>query len=639
MERCTVAQWTHLPKHVHRIVAATPGSVLLQTSRFDSSNHHSYLFLNPVKTIAASTLDEIPALFQQIEEALASGLYVAGYLSYECGYHFERFDGVDLSSQELPLAWFGAYDQPFIYDHAEACFKDAEPPASTDTLEEPSLFTESAALTISEDEYCKQIAKIKEYIQAGDTYQVNFTDSVSMQTTASPASAFAMLSESQPVSYSAFINTAGHHILSLSPELFFRIESGRITTRPMKGTMPRGLDLTEDAHQSRKLQSDPKNRSEHVMIVDLLRNDLGRICTMGSVHVDDLFSVERYETLLQMTSTIAGTLRPSLRYYDIFKAIFPSGSITGAPKIHTMQLIRELERAPRGVYTGAIGFISPDGSSIFNVAIRTLVMKDGIAQMGVGGGIVADSTPAEEYRECRLKASFLTRSRQSFQLIETMLWEHAHIRFLNMHLDRLESSAAYFDIPFDRLNILSNITETTNQLQLEESYRIRLLLDASGTVTLASEKFTATPESTPVSIVLSPTPTKSTDVFLRHKTTHREQYNREFTQARSEGFDEVIFLNERGEVTEGAISNIFIQQRGKLFTPPLTSGVLPGIYRRHLLETNARAEERVLTIRDLESAEAVFLCNSLRGLRKIKQLSLGTKPLSQGFRTQFADSR
>jgi para-aminobenzoate synthetase/4-amino-4-deoxychorismate lyase len=407
----------------------------------------------------------------------------------------------------------------------------------------------------------------------------------------------------------------------------------------MKGTMPRGLDLAEDAQQSRKLQSDPKNRSEHVMIVDLLRNDLGRICTMGSVRVDDLFSVERYETLLQMTSTISGTLQPNLRYYDIFKAIFPSGSITGAPKIHTMQLIRELERTPRGIYTGAIGFISPNGSSVFNVAIRTLVMKDGIAQMGVGGGIVADSTPAEEYRECLLKASFLTHTRQSFQLIETMLWQHAHIRFLNMHLDRLESSATYFDIPFDRTTILSHITATTNQLQPEESHRIRLVLDAFGNVSITSEKFTADPESTPVSIVLSPTRTNSTDVFLRHKTTHREQYNREYIQARADGFGEVIFLNERGEITEGAISNIFIQQHGKLFTPPLTSGVLPGIYRRHLLETNATAEERVITVRDLETAEAVFLCNSLRGLRRITHLSLETKLLHQASRTQFADSR
>jgi para-aminobenzoate synthetase / 4-amino-4-deoxychorismate lyase len=622
-----VAQWTHLPKHLHAIVAATPGSVLLQTSRFDASNRYSYLFLNPVRTIAASTLNDIPNLFHDIEEALASGLHVAGFLSYECGYHFERFDGINLSPQQLPLAWFGVYDQPFVYDHAEARFEGTEPPIGNSSPEELSVrFTKNATLTISEAEYCDQILKIKEYIRAGDTYQVNFTDSVSMQTTASPASAFAMLSESQPVSYSAFINTSGHHILSLSPELFFRIEAGRITTRPMKGTMPRGLDPAEDTQQALKLQSDPKNRSEHVMIVDLLRNDLGRICTMGSVQVDDLFSVERYETLLQMTSTVSGTLQPNLRFYDIFKAIFPSGSITGAPKIHTMQLIRQLERAPRGIYTGAIGFMSPGGFSVFNVAIRTLVLKGGIAHMGVGGGIVADSTPAEEYRECLLKAGFLTRSRRPFQLIETMLWQDDKLRFLNMHLDRLESSATYFDIPFDRTSILSQIAETTNQLQPGNSYRIRLLLDSSGNITLAPERFTTEPEGVPVSVVMSPTPTNSTDVFLRHKTTNRERYNLEYAQAHADGFDEIIFVNERGEVTEGAISNLFIRQGTKLLTPPLTSGVLPGIYRRHLLETNPAAEERVLTLQDLEAADAVFLCNSLRGLREITHLELGITP-------------
>jgi para-aminobenzoate synthetase/4-amino-4-deoxychorismate lyase len=626
MERCTVAQWTHLPKHLHEIVSATPGSVLLQTSRFDASNRYSYLFLNPITTITAFTLDEIPTLFQQIEQALADGHYVAGYLSYECGYHFERFNKVNLSSQSFPLAWFGIYAQPFIYDHAEARFTDTEPSTLTAHEENPTHFTDNATLTISEDEYCKRIEKIKEYIQAGDTYQVNFTDSVSMRTTASPASAFAMLTDSQPVSYSAFINTAGHHILSLSPELFFRIESGHITTRPMKGTMPRGLDPTEDAQQAIKLQSDPKNRSEHVMIVDLLRNDLGRICTMGSVHANDLFSVERYETLLQMTSTISGTLQPNLHYYDIFKAIFPSGSITGAPKIHTMQLIHELERAPRGIYTGAIGFISPNNSAVFNVAIRTLVLKDGTAQMGVGGGIVADSTPAEEYRECLLKAGFLTRSRRPFQLIETMLCQHAQPRFLDMHLDRLESSATYFDIPFDRPSILSQIIATTNQLHPQENYRIRLLLDSSSNITITSEKLSPESEAAKISVRLSATPTSSTDVFLRHKTTHREQYNSDYAQARADGFDEVIYTNERGEITEGAISNIFIQRDGKLLTPPLTSGVLPGIYRRHLLETDPAAEESVLTLQDLQAAEAVFLCNSLRGLREITCLALGVAP-------------
>jgi para-aminobenzoate synthetase/4-amino-4-deoxychorismate lyase len=429
------------------------------------------------------------------------------------------------------------------------------------------------------------------------------------------------------VAYSAFVNVADHHILSLSPELFFRIDAGRIVTRPMKGTMPRGLDSAGDAQQSIKLQNDPKNCSEHVMIVDLLRNDLGRICNMGTIQVEDIFSVERYETLLQMTSTISGTLQPGLGYYDIFKSMFPSGSITGAPKIRTMQIIRELEQKPRGIYTGAIGFMSPNGSSVFNVAIRTIVLKNGAAHMGVGGGIVADSDPAEEYRECLLKAGFLTRHPRNFQLIETMLWENAELPFLRMHLDRLEASANYFSFPFDRSAILARIADTTQQLQADDSYRIRLLLGSSGDVSLTATKFTA--DAATVTICISDKPTSSTDVFLRHKTTHREQYDREYAQARTDGFDEVIFMNERGEVTEGAISNIFVLQEGKLLTPPLNSGVLPGIYRRHLLETNPKAEERVLTMQDLQSAEAVFLCNSIRGMREVKSLSRQRKPVAR----------
>jgi para-aminobenzoate synthetase / 4-amino-4-deoxychorismate lyase len=283
-----------------------------------------------------------------------------------------------------------------------------------------------------------------------------------------------------------------------------------------------------------------------------------------------------------------------------------------------MQLIRELERTPRGIYTGVIGFISPHNSAVFNVAIRTLILKDGTAHMGVGGGIVADSTPAEEYRECLLKADFLTRSRQPFQLIETMLWQQNQLRFLDMHLDRLQSSAAFFDIPFDRANVLSQIIAATCSLKSPNSHRIRLLFDQTGNVTIDATE--STMENRTASVLLSAEPVNSKNIFLRHKTTHRERYNSEYVQALGDGFDEVIFVNERGEITEGAISNIFVQQNGKLLTPPLSSGVLPGIYRRHLLETNTTAQEQVLTVQDLIAAEAIFLCNAIRGLRSVKSL-------------------
>lgn len=619
-----MAQWTQFPRQIEALAAAAPNSVLLETSRFDNENQRSYLFLNPIEIIAAYQLDDIPDLFRRIEFALAQGHYVAGYLSYECGYHFERFDEPPLLSQ-LPLAWFGIYTRPFLFHHSSGRFEEAQPDLSNIPAPQaiPQAFAANAELRITEDEYAAKIDRIRNYIEAGDTYQVNFTDSVTARTLHAPAQAFAALSASQPVSYSALLNGPGCHVLSLSPELFFRIEptseGRRITTRPMKGTMPRGLDIDEDQQQSIRLQNDEKNRSEHVMIVDLLRNDLGRVCTSGSVKVDGIFSIERYATLLQMTSTVSGVLRPGLRYYDIFRALFPSGSITGAPKIRTMQIIRELENNPRGIYTGCIGYISPNGSATFNVAIRTLVLQNGRAQMGVGGGIVADSIAADEYRECLLKASFLTRARPDFQLIETMLCSDGAIDLLRMHLDRLESSARYFDFPFNRAAVEEQIVAVIRELPLNQSYRIRLLFSSAGEASLNSTAFTPDSDKA-LRVRIADDRTRSSDVFLRHKTTHRELYDRRLAEARDAGYDEVLFLNERGELTEGAISNLFLERDGRLLTPPLAAGVLPGVYRRHILQTNPLAEERILTPADLESADAIYLCNSVRGMRRVQTL-------------------
>jgi para-aminobenzoate synthetase / 4-amino-4-deoxychorismate lyase len=610
-------QWTQLPVWLHTVVAQNPNSVLLQTSRFDAFNKQSLLFTNAVRTIAAANLDEIPELFRQVEEALAGGLSVAGYVGYECGYHFERFDGITTAPSDLPLAWFGVYRAPAIYDHATGRLEGAwDLPVMEHVAEEvPECFAEHVDLTIAKEDYCAKIRAIKQYIAAGETYQVNFTDRVCVATKLSADQAFRALLQQQPVAYSAFLNVAGHHILSLSPELFFRIEGDRIVTRPMKGTMRRGLDVVEDEEAALRLQRDEKNRSEHVMIVDLLRNDLGRICAMGSVRVEDIFSVERYETLLQMTSTVAGRLRRGLSYYEIFKAMFPSGSITGAPKIRTMQIIHEMEQTLRGIYTGAIGYISPNGSSTFNVAIRTLVLRDGEARMGVGGGIVADSEPSDEYRECLLKAEFLMRPPRDFQLIETMLWD-GDFFLLSMHLDRLESSAEYFSFSCDRAAIAAQLIDASISFQLERRYRVRLLLSATGNVTVTATQ--QAPDTPTGYIRLSSERTSSTNVFLRHKTTQRKLYGNQYSEAQASGFDDTIFLNERGEVTEGAISNIFIRRAGRFLTPPLSSGVLPGVFRRHLLETVAGTEEQVLTLPDLESADAVFLCNSVRGLWQVK---------------------
>jgi para-aminobenzoate synthetase / 4-amino-4-deoxychorismate lyase len=598
-----------LPRSFRAAAFQNPNSVLLETARFDAANTHSYVFLQPLRLLIANRLDEIPGLFAEIESALQRGFYLAGFLAYECGYHFEPIDNAALSL-EAPLAWLGVYDRPQIFDHSR--------PGGTqyptqEVLAHALRNRFPGALGIPEDQYSANILKIKEYIAAGDTYQVNFTDSVSMRTTSSPADLFATLATRQPVSYSAFINMGASSILSFSPELFFRLQGGKIEMRPMKGTMARAASEDQDREVPRRLQNDAKNRSEHVMIVDLLRSDLGRICAPGTVVAEDLFTAEKYPTLYQMTSTVKGTLLPNLKYYDIFRGLFPSGSITGAPKIRTMQIIRHLERKVRGAYCGAIGFIAPQGLSVFSVAIRTLAMKDGVASMGVGGGIVAESDPREEYKESLLKAAFLAESDRSFKLIEALLWD-GRLRFLSQHLDRLQSSATHFEFVFERGVIAAQLQELSTSLRPGLRYKIRLLLAVDGRATVQSTEFA--PCSTVARVNMAAERTSSGDYFLQHKTTCREMYDRSYHRARLAGFDDTLFANERDEITEGAISNIFIEKGGQWYTPPLSSGVLPGIYRRYLLKSRAGVTERVLTLEDVRQADQLYICNAVRGLRK-----------------------
>ncbi len=612
----SIAGWRRLPKHVYASVEASAGAVLLETARFDAVNRASYLFFEPVRVISAARLGDVERVFDQVEEALAQGFHVAGFLGYECGYAFERFAGVSVPEQEFPLAWFGVYRKPIVFDHQTGRFDGEIPLRAGGGVEIPERLVDAVELSISQEDYRARILQIKELIAAGETYQVNFTDGVSFPVACSPAVAYEVLSRQQPVAYSAFLNINGQYVASFSPELFFRMEGGKITTRPMKGTMRRGLDAAEDRAAALRLQRDEKNRSEHVMIVDLLRNDLGRVCRMGSVVVEDIFSVERYQTLFQMTSTVSGTLRPGVRYADVFKSMFPSGSVTGAPKIHTMQIIREMEQRARGVYCGAIGRMAPDGTAVFNVAIRTLVLKDGNARMGVGGGIVADSDPDEEYRECLLKASFLSRAQQEFQLIESLLWEDG-FPFLEMHLDRMEASAGYFGFIFSRNAAREQLAAAARGFCTGKKWKVRMLLDAAGVVKIESMEIAGSEEG--VRVRMAAERSSSRDVFLRHKTTRRALHEREYARAVTDGLDEVIFLNERSEVTEGAISNVLVRMAGRLLTPPLASGVLAGVYRRHLLESGAAAE-RVLTLDDLRTAEVVLLCNAVRGMRVVKQM-------------------
>ena len=604
--------YSQFPARYHSLVASNPGSILLQTSRFDDENYRSYLFTQPARTLAMGN-----GLFGEIEEALASGAYVAGYLAYECGESLRNLDHRGQQNTHMPYGWLGVYSKAYVFDHRTGAFEGEAPDELLfDASIQDNIFAiQNLRFGIDEKSYAQKIAVIQEYIRAGDTYQVNFTDQARFDFSGSAMALFAALINSQPVQYSAFLHGENWQILSFSPELFFRLKDHRIVTRPMKGTARRGADLREDVQIAHWLQNDLKNRSENVMIVDLMRNDLGRICEYGSVRVDQLFKVEKYETLFQMTSEVSGTLRPGVRSSDIFASLFPCGSVTGAPKHRTMEIIQELEGGPRGVYTGAIGFISPAREAVFSVPIRTMVLENNRGTMGVGGGIVIDSQAEDEYRECLLKFEFLTRREETFQLLESILWNDGY-SYLPLHLERMESSAAYFGFTFDRASIVATLEDAGKRFTSGARMKVRVLMERSGAVKITHapvEELTGSGTVTISTIRIS-----SSDRFLRHKTTRRQLYDEQYHQALLQGHDEVLFLNERNEVTEGAISNLFIETGGQWATPPVDCGLLPGIYRRHLLETKPAAVERRLQLEDLASADAVYICNAVRGCRKVK---------------------
>lgn len=586
-------------------------SLLLESSRVDERNYQSLLFLDPVKILSAQALGDIPTLFDDIEENLRKGFFVAGFLSYEAGYHFEKVVPRPLLHSVCPLAWFGVYQRPFVFNHGSGTFENEAPPSPVKKEETFSLTNFS--FNMSETDYSEAISKIKSYIISGDTYQVNFTGKVGFRFNGSAAGCYASLRARQKVSYGSFINADGKFILSFSPELFFATAEGKIVTKPMKGTAPRGKNAEQDEAIKQWLENDEKNLSENLMIVDLLRNDIGRIANTGSVAAKEMFTVEKYETLFQMTSTVEGAIDRDLPLYEMIKSLFPSGSVTGAPKIRTMQIIHELESEPRGAYTGAIGWFSPSREAAFNVAIRTLLLDGNSGEMGVGSGIVYDSDPHQEYEECLLKADFLTQTRTDFQLIESILWDGEY-RLLDLHLDRMKNSAQYFDFAFDPGTLRQELVRNRGQLSDGTRYKVRVLLNASGKITVTNQVLQpSTPEA---QVTLSRFRTNSADKFLFHKTTVRERYEEELAGAIAKGFDDILFRNERDEITEGAISNIFIEKNGRLLTPPVSSGLLCGIYRRHLL-MNGKADEHILTLDDLLHADAMFISNAVRGLRKV----------------------
>lgn len=586
-------------------------SILLETLRLTDEDHDTYRMESPEIVLQASQTDEIVPVLQGVERLVANGYFAAGFMAYEAGFAFlSKLPSPP--STDLPLIWFGL---------SRKVKKNVPLPLHATLQDGQQAIPEDLSLNLDRGSYGNSIEKIRDYISKGDTYQVNFTMRYRGRFEGSAAALYEQLRKKQGVSYAAYIETDDWAILSLSPELFFRKRKNEITVRPMKGTAPRGRTLQEDKENAQRLISSPKEMSENLMIVDLLRNDLGKVCEPGSIQVTRAMEVERYETLLQMTSNIRGILKPDIKLIDLMRAAFPSGSVTGAPKLRTMQIIHELEREPRSIYTGAIGFLSGE-DACFNVAIRTAVVnkRRGTIEMGVGSGILFEADPSFEYDECKLKGNFLTQASPEFQLLETLLWEpEGGFRHLELHLSRLLSSAEYFLFsvePGFLRALLSQKCLEYSQLY-REPQRVRLLVSSTGNTDLQVSSLE--PPTTNLTVCISTKRTNSADRFLFHKTTHRNFYDQELAAARANGYFEVLFKNEREEITEGAITNVLIKQAGVFYTPPITCGLLPGILRKSLFESKKfQVKERVLFEEDLLKADAVYVCNSVRGLLKVK---------------------
>ena len=568
------------------------------------------LFSNPKEIVSAMTPEEVGPALARLEAGTAQGLHAAGYFAYELGYVLEpKIRDLLPEGRTMPLLWFGLYNAPRAMSEAEV-----DHWLGTHTKSGSYQFT-SVTTAWSQEEYEARFAAVQEKIRAGDIYQLNLTFKARFRLEGSPLTFYRDMRRRQRVAYAGIVDTGEVTVLSASPELFIEKEGRVVSTRPMKGTAPRAGTPEADAEARRVLATDVKQRAENLMIVDLMRNDLGRIAEVGSVGVTDLFTVETFRTLHQMTSGVEATLKEGLGIGDLVRAIFPPGSVIGAPKIRAMELIRDYETEPRGVYCGAIGHITPEGAALFNVAIRTpVIFRGGQGEMGIGSGVVYDSVGAKEYAECLLKMKFLTDPPKSFELIETLLYEAGKgFWLLDGHVARLEASAAYFGYAYDEAAVRDALDRAVDG-RPEARLRVRLLLSEDGAVSVTVAEQPAQAAGAAMRYAISDTRVDSTNPFLFHKTTRRDVYDREWQHyAETQGADEVLYLNERGELAEGSRTNIFIERDGKLLTPPLSSGLLPGVLRGDLI-LQGKAVEAVLTLEDLVRADAVYVGNSVRGL-------------------------
>jgi para-aminobenzoate synthetase/4-amino-4-deoxychorismate lyase len=570
--------------------------IVLLESYSNERDRASYSFSGFRNEVVARRPGEVRRALGEVEEAVGEGLHAAGYVAYEAASGLDPVL-VTQKSGRMPLVWFGIFENR---EEVEAGSSGGEVGYRVSTWE-PS---------ISRTTYDNTIQRIRTLIKAGDTYQVNYTLRMRSTIEGDAQSFYGDLCETQRTPYSAFIDTGEFQILSTSPELFFSLEKGTLTARPMKGTGRKGRWEGENGRMVDSLRQSPKDRAENLMIVDLLRNDLGRISRTGSVKVKALWEVEQYQTINQMTSTISSEILPNTGLVDMFASLFPCGSVTGAPKSRTMEIISELECSPREVYTGCIGYISPGMEARFNVAIRTVMIdkSSGEAEFGVGGGITYDSSPDGEYGECLVKAKMLSARKTDFQLLETIKRGASGQYFLlSRHLDRLVESSRYFGFNCDIDAVRRALADLKNGSDPEDC-TVRLLLNREGEIQVESQPLRQGSDKLRVGFASSPV--NSQDEMLFHKTTDRAIY--EARLADDPEWDEVILQNERGEVTECCIGNLVVGIDGKRFTPSIECGLLPGTFRAELLE-RGEVTERVLSVEDVRRADEAFLVNSVRG--------------------------
>ncbi|HET9629890.1 MAG TPA: aminodeoxychorismate synthase component I [Novosphingobium sp.] len=575
------------------------------------------LFREPTELVVARRGEDVAAALARIEDLRCMGLHLAGMAAYEAGLSLEprlRTRTAARAGAAGPLVWFGAFadcEEIAAADLPAWLAVHARGPASVGPLD-PAM---------SMGTYARAFQAVREAIAAGEIYQANLTFPLVGSYRGDPLALYAALREAGGGGHSGVLFDGSHWLLSLSPELFFTLDDEVAVVSPMKGTRPRDADPAADAAAAAELEASTKDRAENLMIVDLMRNDLSRVSVAGTVRVEAPFAIETYPTVHQMVSTVVARLAPGKSAADLLQALFPCGSITGAPKIRAMEVIDAVERDARGPYCGAIGAIAPSGEAEFNVAIRTLRLTPdgtgrGRAVLGVGSGVVADSRCAAEWRECLVKGGFVRSSATGFDLIETMAFDpELGIALLELHLERAKASAAELGFSFDRHAIRNAIQALC--FEAENPAKVRLTVARSGAYALEIGPLPA-PLPSPATCAVLPLPVDPGDLRLRHKTSDRHFYDAALRAARVAGADEALFIDETGRLTEGSFTNLFVNRDGTLLTPPSARGLLPGVLRRSLIESG-RAREADLTLDDL--AGGFILGNGLRGLMPARLLS------------------